>query len=305
MNIKQLGEFGLINRLAKDIKTDKSVIVGVGDDAAVLEYSKKEYLLLTCDMLVEDVDFKINYAAPQQIGWKAVCCSVSDVAAMAGIPKWMVISIAIPKHLGLKTVDGIYAGIKKAAAKFKINIVGGDISHSEKLVIDVTMLGTVRKSRLIKRSGAKPGDAIFVTGTLGAAVRLGKHLNFTPRLGESRILAENFRINSMIDISDGLSSDLGHILRMSKVGAVIYEKLLPKTKGASLDDVLSEGEDFELLFTAPKKEAEKLEKMFGRFSNVVKITKIGEIVSKKQGFKIVDNAGRVRQLKPIGYNHFA
>src|SRR3989338_5772093 len=114
MKLKELGEFGLINRLVKDIKTDKSVIVGVGDDAAVLKYSKKEYLLLTCDMLVEDVDFRVDYAEPEQIGWKSVCCSVSDIAAMGGIPKWLVVSIGLHKSIKVKHIGDIYAGIKKA-----------------------------------------------------------------------------------------------------------------------------------------------------------------------------------------------
>lgn len=304
MNLKDLGEFGLIDRITKGIKIDRSVIVGVGDDAAVLEFGKKEYLLLTCDMLVEDVDFKIDYAEPRQIGWKAVCCSVSDIAAMAGVPKWMVISLGFSKRLGINAIDGITRGVKKAAAKFMVNIVGGDISRSEKLVIDVTMLGTVVKRNLIKRSGAKPGDAIFVTGTLGGAVKLGKHLNFTPRIRESQILAENFKINSMIDISDGLSSDLRHILKMSKVGAVIYEKFLPKTRGASLIDALSEGEDFELLFTAPKKEALRLLEKFPLLCKTP-LTCIGEIIKGSFGFILVDKAGKARQVRPKGYDHFA
>lgn len=305
MNFKRLGEFALIDRITKTIKTDKSVIVGAGDDAAVLEFNKREYLLVTCDMLVEDVDFRIDYAEPHQIGWKAVCCSVSDIAAMGGEPKWMVVSIGVPGRLGIGVIDGLTKGIKKAASRFKVNIVGGDISRSEKLVIDVTMLGSVKKRDLIKRSGAKPGDAIFVTGRIGGAVRSGRHLSFTPRIRESQILAENFKINSMIDISDGLSSDLWHILRMSKAGAVIYEKLLPKTKGASLSDALSEGEDFELLFTVSKKEAERLQKIFPGFPRVTRITKIGEIVKANEGFKLVENKGRIRQVKPKGYDHFA
>jgi thiamine-monophosphate kinase len=302
MNLKKLDEFGLIDRITKDIRTDRSVIVGVGDDAAVLEYNKTEYLLLTCDMLVEDVDFRIDYSRPEQIGWKAVCCSVSDVAAMAGIPRWMVTSVAIPRHLGLDIIDGVYTGMKNAAKSFGINIVGGDTSHSEKLVIDVTMLGVVKKKNLIKRSGAKVGDAIFVTGTLGGAVRSGRHLGFTPRIKEAQALVENFRINSMIDISDGLSSDLRHILSMSRVGAVIKEALLPLSQGASVSDALTEGEDFELLFTVSEKEAKRLEKGFAR---PMRITRIGEIVGRSEAFKLIDESGSARQIKQEGYNHFA
>ncbi len=304
MNIKQLGEFGLIDRIVKGIKTDKSVIVGVGDDAAALKYNKKEYLLLTCDMLVEDVDFRINYAAPEDIGWKVVCCSISDVAAMGGIPKWMVVSVGIPKRLSLKIIGGVYTGIKKAAERFDTNVVGGDTSHSDKLIIDAAMLGIVKKKNLVKRSGAKPGDAIFVTGSLGGAVKSGRHLSFTPRLKEAQMLVKDFTVNSMIDISDGLSSDLNHILRMSRVGAVIEEALLPLSKGASMQDALTEGEDFELLFTAPEKEVKRLKEKFSSFSGA-SITQIGEIVSAKKGFKLIDKNGNARQVKAGGYNHFS
>lgn len=302
------GEFGLINRITGGIKTDKSVIAGVGDDAAVLEYSKKEYLLLTCDMLVEDVHFfGTKSATPcggSDIGWKAVCCSVSDIAAMGGEPKWLVVSAGLPKNLKTEYIDGIYAGIKKAALMFNINIVGGDTVSSKKLVIDVTMVGSVKKKNLVLRSGAKLGDAIFVTGSLGNAVKSGKHLRFIPRLKESQILVNNFEINSMMDISDGLSGDLQHILEMSKAGAIIYEKYLPKTKGAELDSALFEGEDFELLFTAPKKEARRIIDKFSRLSDT-KINCIGEIIKPGFGIILINKDKKPVQIKPKGYNHFA
>lgn len=303
MKLQSIGEFGLINRLARDIRTDKSVVVGVGDDAAVLEYSKKEYLLLTCDMLVEDVHF-LRKAKSEDIGWKAVCCSVSDIAAMGGEPKWLVVSIGAPKSLKLEYLDGIYRGIKKAVSRFNINIVGGDTVSSEKVVIDVAMIGSVKKNNLVLRSGAKIGDAIFVTGSLGNAVKSGKHLKFTPRLKESQVLVNNFKINSMMDISDGLAGDLGHILEMSKVGAIIYEKYIPKAKGASLDSALSEGEDFELLFTASKNEARRIMKNFRRFCKT-KISYIGEIIKPGFGFMMIGKDKRIVQVRLKGFNHFA
>jgi len=303
MNLKQIGEFGLINRIAKDIKTDKSIIVGVGDDAAVLEYSRKEYLLLTCDMLVEDVHF-LRKANPADIGWKAVCCSVSDIAAMGGEPKWLVVSIGLPKNLTVKYIDGIYSGIKKAASKFNVNIVGGDTVSAAKLTIDVAMIGIVRKQDIKLRSGARLGDAIFVTGALGNAVKSGRHLRFIPRLKEAEILVNNFKVHSMMDISDGLSGDLRHILEMSKVGAIIYEKYLPKAKGATTESALAEGEDFELLFTASKKEARRIIENFQRMSNT-KATCIGEIIKPGFGLIMIDKNKRPVQIKPKGYDHFA
>ena len=303
MNLKALGEFGLIRRIAQDVKNDKSVIVGVGDDAAVLEFNKKEYLLLTCDMLVEGAHF-LRKAKPEAIGWKAICCSVSDIAAMGGEPKWLVTSIGLPKNLKSEYIDGIYAGIKKAASRFNVNIVGGDTVNSSKLVIDVAMIGIVKKQNLALRSGAKLGDAIFVTGVLGNAVKSGRHLKFTPRIKESQILVNNFKINSMMDISDGLSGDLRHILEMSKAGAICYEKYLPKAKGAALDAALNEGEDFELLFTAPKKEAYRIIEKFPGLCNTP-ITCIGEIIKPGFGFILIGKNKKPVQIKPKGYDHFA
>jgi len=166
------------------------------------------------------------------------------------------------------------------------------------------MVGSVKKKNLVLRSGAKLGDAIFVTGSLGNAVKSGKHLRFIPRLKESQILVNNFEINSMMDISDGLSGDLQHILEMSKAGAIIYEKYLPKTKGAELDSALFEGEDFELLFTAPKKEARRIIDKFSRLSDT-KINCIGEIIKPGFGIILINKDKKPVQIKPKGYNHFA
>lgn len=225
MKLKNIGEFGLIDRIARRIKTDKSVIKGIGDDAAVLRWTKDKYLLATTDMLIEDRHFRRTTPA-QKVGWKALCCGVSDIAAMGGEPRWALVSCGLPKGLPLKYAGGIYAGIKRAAKKFGVNIVGGDTNASDKIILDVIILGEVKKKHLVLRSGAKAGDYIFVTGSLGGSLR-GKHLDFTPRLKESRTLVRNFKINSMIDLSDGLSGDLGHILKHSNVGAIVYDYLIP------------------------------------------------------------------------------
>jgi len=302
MKLENIGEFGLIEKIAKGTRTNKSVIKGIGDDAAVLEWTKDKYLLATADMLIEDRHFKRS-APPEKIGWKALCCGVSDIAAMGGEPRWALVSCGFPKGLTVKYVDKIYDGIKKAAGKFGVNIIGGDTNASEKIILDITVLGEVKKENMVLRSGAKAGDFIFVTGGLGGSIR-GKHLDFTPRLKESRILVKNFRINSMIDISDGLSSDLNHILEESRVGAVIYESLIPKSRSArTVEHALSDGEDFELLFTMSKKEGFKLlkarEKLFD-----IPITRIGTITEKKFGAKIADMFGRKTELKPEGFRHF-
>ena len=275
--IKNLGEFGLIERFAKEIKTDMSVKTGIGDDTAVIK-DGRHYLLFTTDMLVEDVHFSLKTARPQQIGWKAVCCSISDIAAMGGVPRWMMVSCGLPRSATIKFIDKIYSGIKKAASLYSVNIVGGDTVKSKKLVLDVGMIG-VKKNRPLLRSGARIGDAIFVTGTLGGAVKSGRHLNFKPRLNEAQYLVKNFKISSMIDISDGLSSDLAHILKRSKVGAALDTNSIPVSCGSSLKSALSEGEDFELLFTLPQKQAKRLPVKIG----TVQLTRIGRIIREKKG----------------------
>lgn len=297
MKLKDIGEFGLIERIARGIKTDASVIKGIGDDAAALEWTKDKYLLVTADMLIENRHF-LRADPPERVGWKALCCGVSDIAAMGGEPKWALISVGLPKGLPVKYADGIYAGLRKAAGKFGVNIVGGDTNASGRIILDVTTLGEAKKKNLVLRSGAKDGDYIFVTGALGGSIH-GKHLCFTPRLKESRTLVKNFKINSMIDLSDGLSSDLNHILKQSNAGAVVYDYLIP----ISAENALSDGEDFELLFTMPKKEAFKLLRLRKKLFDIP-VTRIGAITDKKFGAKIIDIFGRKKDLTPRGFKHF-
>lgn len=302
MKLKDIGEFGLIERIAKGIKTDKSVIKGIGDDTAVLAWTKDKNLLVTTDMLIEDVHFR-RKASPQKIGWKTLCCGISDIAVMGGMPRWTVVSCGLPKNLNVKYIDKIYLGMKKAAKRFGVNIVGGDTDSSKKIILDVTVIGEVKKQNLVLRSRAKVGDFIFVTGSLGGSI-YGKHLNFIPRLKESQILVKNFKINSMIDLSDGLSSDLSHILKQSSVGAIIYDYLIPRSKQAkTIENALSDGEDFELLFTMSKKEGFKLLDLRHKLFNIP-ITRIGTITDKIFGAKIVDIFGKKRPLLSKGFRHF-
>ena len=297
MKLKKLGETGLIERLAKYVK-------GIGDDCAVIRISKKRYLLITIDMLLEDVDFKLKEATPYQIGWKSLACGLSDIASMGGAAKYAVVSLGLPGKLSVEFVDGLYRGIKALAKRFDVEIVGGDTNASKKLVIDVAVLGFIQPDRLTLRSGAKPGDIICVTGVLGGSYKSKRHLTFVPRLNEARSLVKNFRITSMIDISDGLSTDLNHIAKESGVGACVYEELIPLSKDAkNVSAALNEGEDFELLFTMPLREARRLARK-GLGSNGVKITQIGEILDKKIGVKIITSDGRVKDLKSKGFSHF-
>jgi thiamine-monophosphate kinase len=254
-------------------------------------------------MLVEGVHFKRKDAAAFGIGWKALARNISDIAAMGGLPRHAVISVGLDPDLPVKFFDLLFNGMNSAAKKFKVNIVGGDVSRSGKIVIDVSLLGEVERSNLVTRSGAKIGDLILVTGCLGGSIK-GRHLDFIPRVEEARRLVRNFKINSMIDISDGLILDLGRILRASKAGAKLYQNAIPVSKDAdSFEDAVSGGEDFELLFTMGLKEARRFFKTELRKMKTP-VTLIGEIVDKKEGYKIVRDGGKIESLRRGGYLHF-
>jgi len=299
--LKDLGEFGFINRISKSASVDSSVVKGIGDDAAVLHYKKDAYLLLSADMLTEGRHFRLKDAKPSQIGWKALCCSISDIAAMGGAPKWATVSLGLRQDLSVNFLDRLYAGINKAAKTFGVNIVGGDTTKSARLTIDVAILAEAKKKHLVLRSGARPGDLIFVTGALGGAVTSGRHLRFTPCLKQAQELVNNFKISSMIDISDGLAGDLKHITDASKAGAVIFEELIPLAKGVrGIKSALTEGEDYQLLFTMSFNEAKKfLKSRYGR-----KAFFIGQIIGKTGGILLVDKQSKARRLSALGFRHF-
>ncbi len=298
MRINKIGEFGLIERFKKLILTDSSVIKGSGDDCAVLKLDKFNYQLLTCDMIVEDVDFTLK-DNPYLIGRKSIAIQISDIAACGGSPRYCVISLSLPPKTRVEFIDALFRGMLDTANKYDINIVGGDVSRGKQLAIDVSMLGIVEKNNLALRSGAKKGDIVFVTGELGGSIR-GKHFTFTPRLKQARFLVKNFKVNSMIDISDGLAQDLSHILKQSRVGAVIYADLIPLSRQArNLTEALHMGEDFELLFTLSPGYAQKLlnKKLTG-------FQPIGKIVDKKSGLRLVDKNNKARTIQPKGFRHF-
>ncbi|MBM3254886.1 MAG: thiamine-monophosphate kinase [Candidatus Omnitrophica bacterium] len=298
MQISRIGEFGLIERIKKLTRTDSSVIKGIGDDCAVIRGSANKYLLFTCDMLIEGVDFRPK-DRPYLIGRKSLAVSLSDIAACAGKPGHCLVSLGINKNTKLEKVDAIYKGMLDLARRYKVNIVGGDISRADKLTIDVSMLGEVEKKYLILRSGARPGDIVFVSGSLGGSIR-GRHLSFEPRLKEARFLAENFKPSAMIDISDGLAQDLRQILKASGVGGVLYEELIPLARQArSLREALYMGEDFELLFTLSRSQANRL------FMQGLKLFRpIGEITKAKSGLKLIDRENRIRFINSGGFRHF-
>ena len=303
MKLKDVGEIELIKGFAKTMRLDGSVVKGSGDDAAVIKWTRDRYLLLTCDMVIEDVHFKLPGAKPFDIGWKAMARNISDIAAMGGVPRYALVSVAIDPEKSHRFARELMEGMIAAASRFKVNIVGGDMSRSKSLMIDISLAGEVEKRNLVLRSGARPGDIILVTGSIGGSGK-GKHLNFTPRVREAREIGNKFKINSMIDVSDGLVMDLWRILDQSRVGATLYQNAIPLSKDAvSFKKAISEGEDFELLFTMSTSEAKRF---FKTYLNKMKtpVTLIGEITGKKNGYKLVNAKGKEERLSPKGYAHF-
>lgn len=303
MKIESLGEFGLIQRLAKRLKLGPGVVKGVGDDCAVVEGPPMWYHLLTCDMLVDSVHFWWERAKPEQVGWKGLACSVSDIAAMGGIPQYAVVSLGLPKGCAVERLEKLYQGMQRMADTCGVAVVGGDTVRAPRLTMDVTLFGRVERTRLVLRSSAREGDHLFVTGALGGAVASGRHLTFTPRWQEARALGERFPLHAMMDLSDGLAGDLRHLAAASRVGAVVETAAIPCAKGATVKAALTDGEDFELLFTVPASVSPALiEWAAGALR--CGVTKIGEIVPARQGVALQSPTGRRVPLLPHAFRHF-
>lgn len=318
-----MNEFEFIKNLKKKYSLDL-----VGDDCAVLPKDDINDLLVTTDLLVEDIDFRLDWTTPEMLGRKCLAVSLSDIAAMGGTPEWGLVSVGIPSALwDAKFLDRFYDGWHEVAGRHNVRLAGGDLSRTpNKLVIDSTVGGSVPKGASTLRSGATAGDSVYVTGPLGGAAAGLRLLNdgarFDPTasdarsqlltkqlLPEARVklgkrLRESGAVTAMIDISDGLSSDLMHVCRASEVGAVINANDLPfeaevmnlaGSVDAMLDLVLNGGEDFELLFTAPEEKISSL--------GFDEIFRIGEI-TQNVGVVEFNRDGRNEILPPGGYRHF-
>jgi len=310
-----VNEFELIARLTRNLPTNDSVVVGAGDDCAVLDVGAADRLLVfKTDAVVEGVHFA-SEAPPEKIGHKALARCLSDIAAMAGTPTAAVITIGLPKQFKSEFVERIYAGLNVLAKAHGVAIVGGETTtNPERVLISMAVIGFVPREKLLLRSGAKAGDAIFVTGELGGSIA-GHHLDFEPRLVEARWLAEHFQIHSMMDVSDGLAGDLRHILKASHVGAELLRSAIPISRAArqiskrgdaakpALVAALTDGEDFELLFTIASQAAVPvLDAWRKQFPNL-KLSCIGKIIA-GDGIKLRDKTG-VRPLTAHGYVHFS
>jgi thiamine-monophosphate kinase len=292
MLVKEIGEFGLIDRISRMLPlSSPDVVVGIGDDVAVLKTSGPDYLLATCDTQTEGVHFIRDAITPYQLGRKAVAINVSDIAAMGGNPSWVLVSLAMPEATDVAFIEDLYRGMCEQAALAGAFIVGGNLSRlGSGLVVDITLLGQIAPEHLVLRSGAQVGDSIFVTGFPGESRAglelvlrpelrvqdpfrkkvLERHLTPQPRLREGQCLARSGLAHAMIDVSDGVLADLGHICDASGTGAHILADSIPVSEAAAevcsaagrdvLDWILTGGEDYELLFTADSGTATEIRK---------------------------------------------
>jgi len=303
-SLEKTKEIQLIKKMARRLKAnDKSVIVSIGDDAAVVKGGGGKYGLYTVDMLIESVHFKKNEDYGK-VGYKAMAVSVSDIAAMGGVPKYALVSVGLPRKNIDRVASGLYAGISRCAKKFDIAVIGGDTNRSPNLVIDVFMVGEVEPEKLVLRNGAKPGDHIFVSGPLGGSLR-GKHLIFEPRVKEARFLVDHFKVTSMIDLSDGLAMDLNRLVSASNVGALIFEnKILKASPAVSTVHALTDGEDFELLFTLSGANSLKLSQLMKKRKTIFKFYPIGRITDLFSGVKMGMASGGIQEVPARGFRHF-
>jgi thiamine-monophosphate kinase len=297
MKLGALGEDRLLDQILLHLPRGRTrkVFAGAGDDCAIIEIpGSKKYLVLKTDCVVEGVHF-VRGTNASDVGWKAVMRPLSDFAAASAVPQFALITLIVPQQTKVAWVRGLYRGLRRAAKRFEVSIVGGETSNTPgPIAIAVSVIGFVEKLRATSRRGGRAGDDIFVTGRLGGALKQ-KHLKFVARIAESRWLTKNFSIHAMMDLSDGLGADLPRLARASKVGFDIELENLPFARGATIDNAISEGEDYELLFAISPRARNSLERQWRRKFPELLLTRIGSLNRKSQI--------AIRKL-PRGYLHF-
>jgi thiamine-monophosphate kinase len=299
-------EFEYIRWLRRQTPQDPRVLIGPGDDAAALFWQADQVCLVTTDMLLEGSCFRLAEAGPRRVGRKAMAVNLSDIAAMAGRPVAAVVSVGLPRRSGRSLAEELYAGLREMADQFATAVVGGDTnSWDGPLVISVALLGEAIPPGPVRRSGARPGDYLLVTGPLGGSI-LGKHLDFTPRVREAQQLLRAAPLHAMIDVSDGLGADVFHLCEESGCGASLRAEAIPIAADAykladgrsPLEHALGDGEDFELVAALAPEDARRL--LSEQPVAGITLVHIGECVDK--GFWI-EEQGERKPLQPVGYVH--
>ena len=333
MKLKEIGEFGFIDRIAPmgNIRPE-GVVKGIGDDCAVIQLREDEYLLLTTDLLVEKIHFLMDWAAPETIGARALTANLSDIAACGGKPRDAFLSLAIPDRMEVEWLDAFYRGLTDLARQYRVNVLGGDTTSSKTdFVINIVVTGLVPSKQVLFRHTAKEGDIIILTGGAGlsragcdillnhpdlkseaAVAAIKAHLEPRPHVAEGRMLAASGSCTAAIDVSDGISSDLGHLCRDSGLGAVLYEEKIPiapeltelgKVLGRDpLDWVLNGGEDYVLLAAVRPTALKAVLDQAGQ--NGWKFYPVGEFVSGRK-MRVTRTDGTKQEIAPAGWDHFA
>jgi len=335
MKISDLGEFKLIERIRASLPPPPaSVVTGLGDDTAVMRPTPGAYLLATCDAQVEGRHFRRAWYTPYQIGRKAIAVNLSDIAAMGGAPRYALVSLGLPNDLDVEFVDELYRGLVDGATPFGAHIVGGNMSGASEIIVDVTLLGEADPARVIGRAGARADDVVLVTGNLGAAC-VGNDLlaldrpapvspgarefclraarTPTPRVREGQIIAQSGLAHAMIDVSDGLAADMGHICDASRVSVRLFAEPLPIATETvevafavgrdPLDPGLHGGEDYELIVVAPRAGAPRLSELV-QSQTGTPLTLIGDIIPAQEARTFIRGNGRMIPLHARGWNHF-
>lgn len=325
MRLSELGEFGLIERIRRLTPKGRGVRVGIGDDAAWLECGNHS-LLITTDLLIEGIHFDLRWMSFYALGYKTLAVNLSDIAAMGGEPAYLTLSLGIPVDLRSRDVEQFYRGVRSLASKSGVALVGGDTSAADRFFVSAALIGRA-PYRPITRSGAKPGDDLYVTGTLGDSALglkllkrskgkkyattflISRHLFPSARLKAGLTLAKEKIARAMIDVSDGLIQDLGHVCKASGVGAVIWQDALPLSsayraaaKKPGPRAALAGGEDYELLFCVRPRDRTRLDKVKRRLG--VCIARIGECVPAREGIRVINSQGQSVPLPLKGYDHF-
>lgn len=335
MRIADIGEFALIERLRGLVAVERpEIVVGIGDDVAVLANGDGDWLLATVDCQVEGVHFLREYITAAQLGERALAINLSDIAAMGGRPFVALVSLGLPSELEVRWVEELYRGLRAMADRHGTVVVGGNMTRSPTGIwIDITVLGRVSRDALLRRSGARPGDRVLVTGQLGDAaaglrllldpalrhavaeahVAIARHLTPMPRLAEAAVIAHTGRATAMIDLSDGLSSDIGHICEQSGVGVRLWAERLPvsatvRAVAAACNEALwnlalAGGEDYELCFTAPPEVAAALAQAVTQATGTP-VTIVGEILPAEAGRWLCLPGGEEVPLLARGWEHF-